>query len=264
MRVSILQMHVTIGDRNRNYSRLKRMMEEAMRGVGENSRPDVILLSELWDVGFYPKPLDDYADKGGSATREILSTLAAKYSVNIVGGSCVIKTGHDIRNECLVMNRKGELIANYDKTHLFSPAKEGKAFKRGDHLSIFTLDGAKCGVIICYDLRFPELIRKLALSDISVLFVPAAWPTERLAHCRTLLEARAIENEIFIAAANGSGTFATGVPLAGHSMLLDPWGKIMDESKLDETIISADFDLAMREAIKSKIDVFADRREDLY
>lgn len=264
MKISILQMRVTIGDREKNFSRLRWTMEEAMKKGGEPLRPDVLLLPELWDIGFYPRPLADYVDKGGSESREILSSLAQKYNVNIVGGSVAVKTGKDIRNECLVFNRNGDLIASYDKTHLFSPAKEEKAFKKGDHLATFEIDGVKCGVVICYDLRFPEIIRRLALSGISLLFIPSAWPTERLAHWRILLQARAIENQIFVAAANGSGTFATKVPLAGHSMIVDPWGRILSESKLEEAIVSANIDFSLREDIKNKMDVFNDRREELY
>ena len=134
----------------------------------------------------------------------------------------------------------------------------------GDTITAFSLDGVKCGLIICYDLRFPECSRCLALEGMEVLFLPAAWPTVRLAHWQLLTSARAVENQVFVAAANGSGTFANGIELGGHSALIDPWGKRLAEAGKGEEILAADFDLAERANIKASMDVLADRRPELY
>ncbi len=259
MKISVLQLPVVIGDRAQNQQTLRSMFAQAME-----EKPDVVLMPELWDIGFYPRPLEDYTDEGAASAKAVLSKLAKIYRVNIVGGSVAAQLGDAVENICCIFDREGNCIADYSKSHLFSPAREHDSFRAGSQVTTFTLDGVRCGVIICYDLRFPELSRRLALSDIDILFIPAAWPTVRLAHWRLLTQARAVENQFFVAAANGSGSFANGMPLAGHSALIDPWGEILAEADEKPSILTADFDLSVKEKIRSTINVFADRRPDLY
>ena len=259
MKITILQMPVVIGGREENLASLRRMMGQAAA-----EKPDVVLLPELWDIGFFPRPMEQYGDPEGQMAQEALSALAAAYGVNIVGGSVAAAGTEGVANRCFVYDREGHLTASYDKTHLFSAGGEGQVFAPGEQVTIFTLDGVRCAVIICYDLRFPELVRRLAREDISVLFLPAQWPTVREMHWRVLTQARAIENQIFLAAANGSGAFANGLPLAGRSVILDPWGERLAEAADGEAILTADCDLTVREKIRREINVFADRRPDLY
>lgn len=259
MKISVLQMPVAIGDREKNAATLRRMLETAMKDA-----PDVVVLPELWDIGFFPRPLENHVDEGGAWSKKLLSSLAKQYGVNLVGGSVAVKTGDYIANRCHVFDRNGELVADYDKTHLFSPAKEDKFFRKGDHRAVFSLDGVKCAVAVCYDLRFPELFRRYALEDAALIFLPSAWPTARIAHWRTLSQARAVENQVFFVAVNGSGAFANGMPLGGHSAIIDPWGERLAEADEGEAILTAGIDLSVRDEIKRTIDVFHDRREELY
>ena len=259
MKITILQMPVAIGDRAENLASLRRMMAEAAQ-----DKPDVVLLPELWDIGFFPRPIAPYGDPEGKAAQEALHELSAAYGVNIVGGSVAAAGAGRVANRCFVYDRTGALTASYDKTHLFSAGGEEKVFAPGERVTVFTIDGVRCAVIICYDLRFPELVRRLAEEDISVLFLPAQWPTVREMHWRVLTQARAIENQIFVAAANGSGAFANGLPLAGRSVILDPWGDRLAEAEAGAAILTADCDLTVREKIRREIDVFADRRPELY
>lgn len=259
MKISVLQMPVAIGARDENMATLRRMLGEAMEET-----PDVVVLPELWDIGFFPRPLEAYVDVDGARAKELLSSLASQYHIHIVGGSVAVKDGDAVANRCYVFGRDGALVAEYDKTHLFSPAKEDRFFRKGDHRAIFSLDGVPCAVAICYDLRFPELFRRYALDGAAVVFLPAAWPTARIRHWRTLSEARAIENQCFFVTANGSGAFANGMPLGGKSAILDPWGERLAEAGEGEAIISADLDFSVRDKIKATIDVFHDRREELY
>lgn len=259
MKISVLQMPVAIGARDENMAALRRMLDAAMADT-----PDVIVLPELWDIGFFPRPLENFVDADGAQAKGLLSSLAKTHHVHIVGGSVAVKEGDYTANRCYVFNRDGALVADYDKTHLFSPAKEDRFFRKGDHRAIFTLDGVPCAVAVCYDLRFPELFRRYALDGAAVIFLPAAWPTARIRHWRTLTEARAIENQVFFVAVNGSGAFANGMPLGGKSAILDPWGERLAEADEGETILSADLDFSVRDEIKRTIDVFNDRREELY
>ena len=259
MKVSVLQMPIAIGKRGKNEETLRRMLEAAMKDA-----PDVVVLPELWDIGFFPRPLEDYVDEGGERTQALLSSLAKTHGVHIVGGSVAVRDGGYIANRCYVFGRDGALVAEYDKTHLFSPAKEDRFFRKGGHRAVFRLDGVPCAVAVCYDLRFPELFRRYALEDAALMFLPAAWPTARIGHWRTLVQARAIENQVFFVAVNGSGAFANGMPLGGRSAIVDPWGERLAEADDGEAILSAELDFSIRDEIKNTINVFHDRREELY
>ena len=127
-------------------------------------KPDVILLPELWNTGFDPANIDPaLADEDGKKTRTLFSALAKELGVNIVAGSVANRKRGALYNTAYVFSREGEIFAEYDKTHLFSPMGESSAFSAGDAPARFTLDGANCGLMICYDIRFPELARALAL-----------------------------------------------------------------------------------------------------
>jgi len=259
MKVSLLQMSIRFQDPEANIKALRHLMEEAM-----TQRPDAVLLPELWNIGFYPKPPLEWAKNSEAESRKVLSELAAHYQVNIVGGSIATVHGDKVRNTCCVLDRSGALIASYDKTHLFSPMKEHEDFIAGNRLITFSLDSFKCAVVLCYDIRFPELIRRLALEDIDVLFLAAAWPMERLIHWQTLIRARAIENQIFVVAANGAGIFPEGLQMAGHSAIIGPWGEILAEAPEGEAILHANLKPIIRQQIRESINVFADRRPELY
>ena len=106
--------------------------------------------------------------------------------MNIVGGTVANRREGKVYNTCYIFDRTGTEVASYDKAHLFTPSGESADFAAGDNAVTFRLDGVLCGVAVCYDMRFPEFIRKLALENISVLFLPAAWPASRLSHWQIL------------------------------------------------------------------------------
>ena len=212
---------------------------------------DVVVLPELWSTGFYPKPVKDFADHNGLKTHEFLATLANKYNINIVGGTVIVEEDNKFYNRSYILNRKGKNIAIYDKIHLFSMSKEDEVFSAGYEIPIFEIDGIKSGIAVCYDIRFPELIRDVALNDISILFLPAAWPLKRLEHWKILTRARAIENQIFVVAANSEG----------YSSIIDPYGEVLIESEKNSKIISTNINLEVCKEIRNKMNVFNDRRK---
>ena len=167
MKISIVQFKSELGAVEENFATAARLIEAA-------SSSDVIILPELWSTGYYPTPVENFADIDGRRTIEFLCAASKKFSVNIIGGSVIVKSGGKIFNRCHVANRQGEIAAAYDKTHLFSFAEEDKVFTAGDKISTVELDGVKCGLAICYDLRFPEFIRKIALAGAKIIFIPAA------------------------------------------------------------------------------------------
>ena len=254
MKISVLQMHTILGQPEKNQATLLHMAENAMQ-----DKPDVLLLPEMWNIGFFPRPIEDYADKDGEGTRALLSGLARKYQINIVGGSVarLDSATEKIYNTCYIFDRTGQELSSYDKVHLFSPGREDQVFERGRHICTFTLDGHKCGVAICYDLRFGSFLSTIA-EDIEILFLPAAWPKLRQEHWDVLTQARAIEYQVFVAACNGGAAASDKHPLGGHSGIFDPWGDVLAKAGENEEIISAELDFRLLQEAREKIPVKKD------
>ena len=243
MKISILQFKPIFSDINKNFQHVTDLIEEAVINC-----PDVIVLPELWSTGFYPQPVKDFADKSGRETLNFLNTLAKKFNINIVGGTVIVEENNKFYNRSFTIDRQGKNIAVYDKSHLFSMSKENNVFSPGNEIPIFDIDSIRAGIAICYDVRFPELIRQIALEGVQILFLPAAWSMKRLTHWQILTRARAIENQIFVIAANS----------AGHSAIIDPYGSILAEADIDEKIITTTINLDVYNEIRDTMDILAD------
>jgi omega-amidase len=259
MKITCLQMDMKFGLPAQNFSHAEHLIDRAMQ-----KNPDVLVLPETWNTGFFPKEhLAQYSCQDGDMVKRCIGSLAEKYHVHIVAGSVSNVRGGNIYNTAMVFDRSGQCIAEYDKTHLFTPMGEHNFYTGGDHLCRFLLDGIPCAVIICYDVRFPELVRTLCLSGIDLLFVVSQWPKERIPHLQTLTAARAIENQIFVACCNSCGT-AEQTVFGGHSSILDPFGNILVQAGSSEELVSADCDSQILSEIRSSIPVFRDRHPELY
>lgn len=259
MKITCLQMDMKFGLPAQNFSHAEHLIDRAMQ-----KNPDVLVLPETWNTGFFPKEhLAQYSCQDGDMVKRCIGSLAEKYHVHIVAGSVSNVRGGNIYNTAMVFDRSGQCIAEYDKTHLFTPMGEHNFYTGGDHLCRFLLDGIPCAVIICYDVRFPELVRTLCLSGIDLLFVVSQWPRERIPHLQTLTAARAIENQIFVACCNSCGT-AEQTVFGGHSSILDPFGNILVQAGSSEELVSADCDFQILSEIRSSIPVFRDRHPELY
>ena len=248
MRVSMMQFKPALGHVDENFERVERLMVRAMV-----EQPDVLVLPELWSTGYYPTPVKEYADDEGRRSKAFLIESARRLRVNIVGGTAIVSDGGRIFNRSYAVDRNGAIRAEYDKIHLFSPAGEEKVFASGDRLVSFELDGVKCSIAVCYDIRFPEMIRRLALDGVEVMFVPAAWPKKRAEHWRILNRARAIENQMFVAAVNSGG----------YSTAIEPWGEVLIEGDIDEAVLTVELNLETKKTIGSMMNVFADRNETI-
>ena len=259
MKVVCLQMDMQLGCTDENFAHAGQMIQDAMA-----EKPDVLVLPETWNTGFFPKEnLSGLCDCDGERVKEEIGTLAAKYRVNIVAGSVSNVRDGKVYNTAMVFDRSGSCIASYDKTHLFTPMGEDDYYTPGDHLYRFSLDGVQCGIIICYDVRFPELTRSLAVEGLDMLFVVSQWPKVRTSHLCTLTAARAIENQMFVACCNSCGTAGETV-YGGNSAILDPWGQIVSSAGADECILAGNCDLSVLTDIRNTIPVFRDRRPALY
>ena len=259
MKVTCLQMNMAFCRPDENFAHAAQLIEKAME---EN--PDVLVLPETWNTGFYPKEnLEALCDRDGSRVKVEIGALAAKYNVNIVAGSVSNVRHGKVYNTALVFDRQGACIASYDKIHRFTPMGEDKFYESGDHLCRFDLDGISCGLIICYDIRFPELTRSLTVKGLDMLFVVSQWPKARLHHLRTLTTARAIENQMFVVCCNSCGTAGETV-YGGNSAIIDPWGETLALAGETEALLSASCDPEVLANIRNSIPVFRDRRPDLY
>lgn len=258
MKIACLQMDMRFASPDENFAHAAELIEAAA------AESDVLVLPETWNTGFFPREnLAALSDRDGERVRREIGALAKKHGVHIVAGSVSNLREGKVFNTATVFNREGELIASYDKTHLFTPMGEDDFFTPGSSLCTFTLDGVKCGIIICYDIRFPELTRSLTVPGLDLLFVVSQWPRVRTAHLRTLTAARAIENQMFLVCCNSCGTAGDTV-YGGNSAIIDPWGETLALAGEKEEILRARCDLSILTNIRSTIPVFRDRRPELY
>lgn len=257
MRVALVQMDIELGRPDLNRARAADLVRQAAVGA------DLVMLPEMWTTGYaLPDLLGNLADREGEPTGAFLADLARETGTYLVGSVADERNGR-VYNTATVHAPDGKRIGSYSKIHLVPMMDEHIYLAPGDSLTVLDIGGVGAGLAICYDLRFPELFRTMALGGAQLMLIPAEWPTQRLAHWRTLLQARAIENQAFVVACNRVGRDANnGFP--GHSMVIDPWGTILAEAGEGEEILRAGFDPAQVAEIRQRIPVFRDRRPDLY
>lgn len=258
MKISLIQFPIVPGDRLANFDQVRRRVQQAARAGS-----DMAVLPELWDLSFYPPDVYDLADEEGRQAQEFLQDLASSCHIQLIGGSIVRRHDGRLYNTTYIVDEEGNRVSSYDKCHLFTPGGEEKVFTPGNHLNTFFLGDIPMASITCYDLRFGEWVRMAALAGAQILFVPAAWPHPRRAHWQILNRARAIENQFFVIAVNSCGTCGA-YRFCGHSMIIDPWGEVLAQGGDGEEIVTGEIDLSVIKDIRSRINVFRDRRPELY
>lgn len=259
MHIALIQQAVSVGNKQKNYDRVIQLVEQAMT---LSPKPDLIILPELWSTGYALADLVHLASEEGHEEAEFLGKLARKNGVWFAGGSVASKTKTGITNRAQIIDRNGLLQATYDKVHLVPMLNEDKYLTAGSSLCIQEIEGITFGFSICYDIRFCEFIRKLALCGAQALVVTAEWPLIRLSHWQALLKARAIENQCYVLAANN---VATGdAPFAGHSVAHGPDGSTLCQFEFQEGVNQVCIDLQTVEHIRTAVPVFRDRRPELY
>lgn len=258
MRVALAQLDIQFGNPDANYQQV----EVAIQRAAEQT-VDVIVLPEMWNTGYALTRLNVVADDDGQRTRQLLSKLARQFRVNIVGGSVAVARDGHYYNEMLVIDRHGQLVSQYDKVHRFGLMAEDRYITAGATENVFELDDVAAMGVICYDIRFPEWLRKQAAQGPRVIFVSAEWPTQRQMQWRLLLQARAIENQAFVVAVNRVGSDPDN-QFGGQSLVIDPLGDLLAIGGAHPQLITATLDLAQVERVRGQIPVFEDRRPELY
>jgi len=207
----------------------------------------------------------DPSDDGPAVTW--MRRVAGELGIDLLG-SVAIQGADKLRNVCVHAGPDGELHATYDKLHMFDVVVEGREYRESAHeeagtevVLSETAGGVELGLSVCYDLRFPELYRELAVRGARILIVPAAFtlPTTR-DHWEVLLRARAIEDQAFVVAANQVGERGGGLPSGGRSMIVDPWGVVLAQAADRVGHVVADLDLAAQERIRRDLPSLANRR----
>jgi omega-amidase len=221
----------------------------------------LICFPEQFATGWDPKPRKNIQDIHGS----IVSTLqeyAKKYGICVLGS---FRQAHDPlpKNTAVVIGRDGRILSTYAKMHLFSYGHEDQGSSPGTDLGMFTLGSLTCGIAICYDLRFPDLFRLYARKGVHAVFVPSAWPDVRTRHWELFIQARALENQMYIIGVNTTGK--TPIEFyAGNSMTADPQGTIISRANEAEQLIFVDIDSAAVATTRHQFPVERDRRDALY
>lgn len=257
MKIGCIQMNVGFGKVEENFERAERLIREA-----HSKGAEIVVLPEMWNTGYALEKLNELADENGTRTKTFLQKLAKELNIHIVGGSVATKQNDKFYNTMYVVNREGEIISEYSKAHLFRLMDEEKYLEAGETMNRFDLGELPSAAVICYDIRFPEWLRAHALAGAKVIFVSAQWPTERIDHWKTLLQARAIENQSFIVAVNRISRNPQN--FNGQSMIIEPWGEILWVGKEDEELAIVDVDFSKVDEIRTRIPVYDDRRPELY
>lgn len=259
MKVALLQMDIVLGDVAANRAKALAMLDEGIaRGAG------VLVLPEMWTTGYALPEIKKLAEPSDGPTLAMLREKAAKNRVEIITGSIAESRDGRVYNTCYAVGPRGDVVSRYSKIHLIGLMREDLFLAPGDSKAVFDMSFGRAGMIICYDLRFTELPRALALAGCRVLFVPAEWPAARGGHWRALLIARAIENQMFVVGVNRVGA-DTDNDFFGHSLVVDPWGEVIAEGSAGgEEVLVADIDMALVEAVRARMPVLSDRRPQLY
>lgn len=263
-KIIILQTDIYFADPESNYRNVEKLFTTAM---DENPDTDIVLLPEDWNSGFSDKmfhEIDKHAEKIDGPSLNFLKDLAKKYNVWIVGGSLSIKYEDGIyKNTTFLINREGKIEGDYSKMHLYNDMDENIAFENGSKIEVYNTEMGKLGFMICYDIRFPELARSYALKGADALIVVSDFPEPRLDHWKTLLKARAIENQMYVVACNRVGKSPMGTYF-GHSLIINPWGEILNEGGNEQEILVGDVDFKESKDVRSLIHVFQHRQPQFY
>lgn len=268
MKVAVVQLN-TNNDKQGNLSKTSHFITKAAKDGA-----DLVSLPEFFNFMGEDTTEKDYIESipGGESTH-LLSNLAKKHRIYIHSGSMrEVHTNEKSYNTSLVFNPDGEIIGKYRKIHLFDSEiegmpvyKESDIIESGDKLALVDLPIGKAGLTICYDLRFPEMYRNYALSDVKVLFVPSAFTSYTgMLHWEVLLRARAIENQCYVIAANQFGSHVPGKSRFGNSMIIDPWGTVLARASEGEGVIMAELNPSLVETARQNIPCLYHRKPDVY
>jgi omega-amidase len=261
MKIAAAQISCSLGDPEANLLKVRDFSARAKQAGAE-----LIVFPEMIDTGYSMPVIQTHAASWADGFVPGLREIARNLSIAIVSGVSE-RDGASIYNSQIFVDQKGEIVAKYRKTHLYAvaPVEEQNCFSAGNAFASFAFADLRLGFSICYDLRFPEMYRKLAAEHNVIAFIiSSAWPFPRVEHFRVLALARAIENQSYMIASNRVGK-DDDLWFCGSSAIIDPRGVVIAAASADrEELIHADLSEDLVLSVRSRVASFAHRRPDLY
>jgi predicted amidohydrolase len=260
-------MDIQLGKKQVNLSKIESLIIKSTKTIPK-SHIHIICLPELCTTGFdliNYKTLAERIPEG--STTDLFRNLAQKYEVHIIA-SYIEESMGSYYNSAVIINNEGQLLTKYRKVHLFplKPMEESEYFTSGDNTdinSIVNINGLRVGVLICFDLRYPEISRRLALEGVNCIIYLAEFPRPRDDVWTTLLRARAMENQIFVIGVNRIGADSE-ISFFGKSIIIDPNGKTISSVSSKEEIITATLNPELLDSAKQFIPTLSLRHPDQY
>lgn len=257
MKLALIQMKI-FKDKIKNIEEAKKLLIEAA-----DNGADILVLPEMFNCMYNSKYFRKNSEKIDLAcdTISMLSKVAASKNVYIVGGSIPENDNEKLYNTSVIFDKEGKIIAKHRKMHLFDvDIEDGITFfessvlEAGESSTVFDTEYGKIGVAICYDMRFPELIRKMTLEGAKLIIVPAAFNmTTGPAHWHTIAKSRALDNQIYFAVCSPARDIESSYVPYGHSIVSDPWGKVINELDEKEGILYSTIDFNYLDKIRNEL-----------
>ncbi|KAK4770398.1 hypothetical protein SAY87_030930 [Trapa incisa] len=268
-KIGLCQLSVT-ADKERNIAHARKAIEETAKKGAQ-----LVVLPEIWNSPYSNDSFPVYAediDAGASPSVSMLSEIARRLKITIVGGSIPERSGDRLYNTCCVLGSDGKVKAKHRKIHLFDidiPGKitfmESKTLTAGETPTIVDTDVGRIGVGICYDIRFPELAMIYAARGAHLLCYPGAFNmTTGPLHWELLQRARAVDNQLYVATCSPARDAGAGYVAWGHSTLVGPFGEVLATTEHEEAIIIAEIDYSIMEMRRTNLPLVKQRRADLY
>jgi len=266
MKITMLQPKVT-DDKSENLAKIRTLIDQE-----ETGDVDFLVLPEMFNCPYEAEKFDQYAEEIPGPTTDFLSELALKHDVYVVGGSIPERSGDKVYNTSPVLDPDGKIIGKHRKIHLFRvnyPGKiefdESRYLKSGEGQTVLKTELGTIGVAICYDLRFPELLRGMTKAGSKVIFLPAAFNTTTgPAHWKTVLRTRAIDNQTFVVASSPARNRESSYKAYGHSLVVDPWGEVLVEAGAGEETLTVEFELDMIDEVRKRLPLLESLRPEIY
>jgi omega-amidase len=262
MKVAVAQISCSLGDPEANLLKVRDFSRRA-KGI---TAAELILFPEMIDTGYSMPVIRSCANQWNNGFIAGLQEIARNLSIAIVAGVSE-RDGSSIYNSQVLVDANGNIAAKYRKTHLYAvpPVEEQTCFAPGDTFATFALGSLRFGFSICYDLRFPEMYRKLVTEqNVDAFVISSAWPFPRVEHFRTLTMARAIENQSYVIASNRVGK-DDDLWFCGSSAIIDPRGVVIAAASADrEELIHADLSQELVDSVRQRLQSLGHRRRDLY
>lgn len=267
IKVAAIQMP-TVTDKMQNVRTAGIYLEKI-----KDEKPDFVILPEMFCCPYQTQNFPVYAEEEGGPVWQQLSEYAKQYGIYLIGGSMPEKDAEGkVYNTSYIFDRQGKQIGKHRKVHLFDidvtggqTFKESDTLTAGDHDTVFDTEFGRMGVMLCFDIRFPELARMMVNDGAKAIFVPAAFNmTTGPAHWELSFRTRALDNQIYMIGCAPMRDESAGYISWGHSIVTDPWGRVIDMLDEKEGVLLTELDLDYEEQVREELPLLKSRRKDMY